>query len=60
MSTDGARHEEQVRTFPRPIEDARRRELLQLFRGSGADQALQGYQAQLERLETEPGVRRQP
>jgi hypothetical protein len=43
MSSDGRRHEE----------------LLPLFRRGGADQAFQGYEAQLERLEAEPEVRRQ-
>jgi succinate-acetate transporter protein len=41
------------------LEDARRRELLPLFRRGGADQAFQGFEAQLERLESEPGVRQQ-
>jgi succinate-acetate transporter protein len=41
------------------LEDARRRELLPLFRRGGADAAFQGYDAQLDRLETEPGVRQQ-
>jgi uncharacterized protein len=41
------------------LEDARRRELLPLFRRGGAQQAFQGYEAQLERLESEPGVRQQ-
>jgi uncharacterized protein len=41
------------------LEDARHRELLPLFRRGGADQAFQGYEAQLERLEREPGVRQQ-
>jgi succinate-acetate transporter protein len=41
------------------LEDARHRELLPLFRRGGADQAFQGYEAQLERLESEPGVRQQ-
>ncbi|MBV8598745.1 MAG: hypothetical protein JO017_07980 [Actinobacteria bacterium] len=41
------------------LEDARRRELLPLFRRGAADQAFQGYEAQLARLETEPGVRQQ-
>jgi hypothetical protein len=41
------------------LEDARHRELLPLFRRGGADQAFQGYEAQLDRLESEPGVRQQ-
>jgi hypothetical protein len=41
------------------LEDARHRELLPLFRRGGADEAFQGYEAQLERLESEPGVRQQ-
>jgi hypothetical protein len=41
------------------LEDARHRELLPLFRRGAADEAFQGYEAQLERLETEPGVRQQ-
>jgi len=41
------------------LEDARHRQLLPLFRRGGADQAFQGYEAQLERLESEPGVRQQ-
>jgi uncharacterized protein len=41
------------------LEDARRREFLPLFRRGGAEQAFQGYEAQLEQLETEPGVRQQ-
>jgi uncharacterized protein len=41
------------------LEDARHREVLPLFRRGGADEAFQGYQAQLERLEGEPGVRQQ-
>jgi succinate-acetate transporter protein len=41
------------------LEDARRRELLPLFRRGGADQAFQGFEAQLDRLESEPGVRQQ-
>jgi hypothetical protein len=41
------------------VEDARHRQLLPLFRRGGADQAFQGYEAQLERLESEPGVRQQ-
>ena len=41
------------------IEDVRRRELLPLFRRRGAQRAFEGYGAQHERLETEPGVRQQ-
>jgi len=41
------------------LEDARHQELLPLFRRGGADEAFQGYEAQLERLESEPGVRQQ-
>jgi hypothetical protein len=41
------------------LEDARQQELLPLFRRGGADEAFQGYEAQLQRLEAEPGVRQQ-
>jgi len=41
------------------LEDARHRELLPLFRRGGADEAFQGFDAQLDRLEAEPGVRQQ-
>jgi succinate-acetate transporter protein len=41
------------------LEDARQRELLPLFRRGGAADAFGGYEAQLERLEAEPGVRQQ-
>ena len=41
------------------LEDARQREVLPLFRRGGADAAFQGFEAQLERLEAEPGVRQQ-
>jgi uncharacterized protein len=41
------------------LEDARHRELLPLFRRGKADEAFQGFEAQLERLEAEPGVRQQ-
>ncbi|TML72401.1 MAG: hypothetical protein E6G13_05690 [Actinobacteria bacterium] len=41
------------------IEDAQQRDVLPLFRRGGADEAFQGYGAQLERLEAEPGVRQQ-
>jgi uncharacterized protein len=41
------------------LEDAFQRELLPLFRRGGAQEAFQGYDAQVERLEAEPGVRQQ-
>jgi uncharacterized protein len=41
------------------LEDARRRDVLPLFRRGGATEAFQGFEAQLERLESEPGVRQQ-
>jgi succinate-acetate transporter protein len=41
------------------LEDARHAEWLPLFRRGGAEQAFQGFDAQLERLEAEPGVRQQ-
>jgi uncharacterized protein len=41
------------------LEDARQGELLPLFRRGGAARAFEGYDAQLERLEAEPGVRQQ-
>jgi uncharacterized protein len=41
------------------LEDARHWEVLPLFRRGGAQQAFHGYEAQLERLEAEPGVRQQ-
>jgi len=41
------------------LEDARQRELLPLFRRGAAEEAFAGYDAQLERLEAEPGVRQQ-
>jgi uncharacterized protein len=41
------------------LEDARQRDVLPLFRRGGADEAFQGYEQQLERLEAEPGVRQQ-
>ncbi|HET7648102.1 MAG TPA: GPR1/FUN34/YaaH family transporter [Gaiellaceae bacterium] len=41
------------------LEDARQEQLLPLFRRGGADEAFQGYEAQLARLESEPGVRQQ-
>jgi uncharacterized protein len=41
------------------LEDAFQRERLPLFRRGNADQAFAGYEAQLDRLEAEPGVRQQ-
>jgi uncharacterized protein len=41
------------------LEDARRREVLPLFRRGGATKAFEGFEAQLERLESEAGVRQQ-
>lgn len=41
------------------LEDARHDAVLPLFRRGGADRAFQGFEAQLERLEAEPGVRQQ-
>src|SRR3954469_15966955 len=41
------------------LEDARQREVLPLFRRGAADEAFQGFEAQLSRLESEPGVRQQ-
>lgn len=41
------------------LEDAERREVLPLFRRGGATEAFHGFEAQLERLESEPGVRQQ-
>jgi len=41
------------------LEDVSQQELLPLFRRGGADEAFQGFEAQLERLEAEPGVRQQ-
>jgi succinate-acetate transporter protein len=41
------------------LEDAHQREWLPLFRRGGAQQAFEGFEAQLERLEAEPGVRQQ-
>jgi len=41
------------------LEDVRQRELLLLFRRGGADEAFAGFDAQLERLEAEAGVRQQ-
>lgn len=41
------------------LEDARHREVLPLFRRGPAQEAFEGFDAQLERLESEPGVRQQ-
>jgi succinate-acetate transporter protein len=41
------------------LEDARHREVLPLFRRGAADEAFQGYDLQLERLQREPGIRQQ-
>jgi succinate-acetate transporter protein len=41
------------------LEDARQRELLPLFRRGAAAASFEGLEAQLERLEAEPGVRQQ-
>jgi uncharacterized protein len=41
------------------LEDARQEPVLPLFRRGAAEQAFEGYEAQLERLEAEPGVRQQ-
>jgi succinate-acetate transporter protein len=41
------------------LEDARHREVLPLFRRGAADEAFQGYELQLERLQREPGIRQQ-
>jgi uncharacterized protein len=41
------------------LEDAQHREVLPLFRRGAADEAFQGFDAQLDRLEAEPGVRQQ-
>lgn len=41
------------------LEDARQQEVLPLFRRGAADAAFQGFDAQLGRLESEPGVRQQ-
>src|SRR5215208_6166467 len=41
------------------LEDARQRDVLPLFRRGAADEAFDGYEQQLERLEAEPGVRQQ-
>lgn len=41
------------------LEDARHRELLPLFRRNAADEAFHGFEAQLARIEREPGVRQQ-
>jgi succinate-acetate transporter protein len=41
------------------LEDARQRDVLPLFRRGASDSAFQGFEAQLDRLEAEPGVRQQ-
>ena len=41
------------------LEDARQRAVLPLFRRGAADSAFGGYEAQLDRLEAEAGVRQQ-
>ena len=41
------------------LEDAHQRELLPLFRRGQAAESFEGFEAQLERLEAEPGVRPQ-
>jgi uncharacterized protein len=41
------------------LEDAEQQERLPLFRRGRAEEAFHGYDAQLERLEAEPGVRQQ-
>jgi hypothetical protein len=41
------------------LEDAKQRELLPLFRRGQAAMSFEGFEAQLERLEAEPGVRPQ-
>lgn len=41
------------------LEDARQRPVLPLFRRGAADTAFRGFEAQLDRLEAEPGVRQQ-
>jgi uncharacterized protein len=41
------------------LEDARRRDVLPLFRRGGADEAFRGFEAQLARLESEAGIRQQ-
>jgi succinate-acetate transporter protein len=41
------------------LEDAQQRDVLPLFRRGGAQEAFHGFEAQLERLEAEPGVRQQ-
>jgi uncharacterized protein len=41
------------------LEDAHQREVLPLFRRGGAAASFEGYEAQLDRLEAEPGVRQQ-
>ena len=41
------------------LEDARQRAVLPLFRRGAADTAFSGFDAQLDRLEAEAGVRQQ-
>jgi hypothetical protein len=41
------------------LEDAKQRELLPLFRRGQAEASFDGFEAQLERLESEPGIRPQ-
>ena len=41
------------------LEDAHHREVLPLFRRGGAAESFEGFDAQLDRLEAEPGVRQQ-
>jgi uncharacterized protein len=41
------------------LEDARQRAVLPLFRRGAAVSAFSGFEAQLDRLEAEPGVRQQ-
>ncbi len=41
------------------LEDAKHQEVLPLFRRGAADEAFQGYELQLDRLQSEPGIRQQ-
>jgi hypothetical protein len=41
------------------LEDARQEPVLPLFRRGAADRAFKGFEAQLDPLEAEPGVRQQ-
>jgi uncharacterized protein len=41
------------------LEDARRRDVLPLFRRGAANEAFEGFETQLERIASEPGVRQQ-